>query len=88
MLTLKHITENTDEVIKRLAKKHFNGAEIINEIVELDERRKITQTAADNFAAELNALSKEIGMLFKQGKQDEANGYDTIIEKAVSLILD
>lgn len=72
MLTLKHITENTDEVIKRLAKKHFNGAEIINEIVELDERRKITQTAADNFAAELNALSKEIGMLFKQGKQDEA----------------
>ena len=73
MLTLKHITENTDEVIKRLAKKHFNGAEIINEIVELDERRKITQTAADNFAAELNALSKEIGMLFKQGKQDEAN---------------
>lgn len=73
MLTLKYITENTDEVIKRLAKKHFNGAEIINEIVELDERRKITQTAADNFAAELNALSKEIGMLFKQGKQDEAN---------------
>ena len=73
MLTLKYITENTDEVIKRLAKKHFNGAEIINDIVELDERRKITQTAADNFAAELNALSKEIGMLFKQGKQAEAN---------------
>lgn len=73
MLTLKYITENTEEVIQCLAKKHFNGAEIINEIVELDERRKITQTAADNFAAELNALSKEIGMLFKQGKQDEAN---------------
>ncbi|MHB9055343.1 MAG: serine--tRNA ligase [Paludibacteraceae bacterium] len=72
MLTLKYITENKDEVIKRLAKKHFNGAEIINDIVELDERRKITQTAADNFAAELNTLSKEIGILFKQGKQQIA----------------
>lgn len=73
MLTLKYITENTEEVILRLAKKHFIGAEIINNIVALDERRKITQTAADNFAAELNALSKEIGLLFKQGKQAEAN---------------
>lgn len=73
MLTLKYITENTDEVIKRLAKKHFDGAQIINDIVELDERRKITQTSADNFSAEMNALSKEIGILFKEGKQAEAN---------------
>ncbi len=29
MLTLKTITENKDEVIRRLAKKHFNGKEII-----------------------------------------------------------
>ena len=73
MLTLKYITENTDEVIARLKKKHFDGSEIINNIVELDERRKITQTAADNFSAEMNSLSKEIGMLFKEGKQAEAN---------------
>ena len=73
MLTLKYITENTDEVIARLKKKNFDGSEIINNIAELDERRKITQSAADNFAAELNSLSKEIGMLFKQGKHAEAN---------------
>lgn len=73
MLTLKYITENTDEVIDRLKKKHFDGAQIINDIVALDERRKITQTNADNYAAELNAISKEIGMLFKAGKQQEAN---------------
>ncbi len=73
MLTLKYITENTQEVITRLAKKHFDGAEIINEIVELDERRKTTQTAADNLAAELNTISKEIGILFQQGKKEEAN---------------
>ena len=73
MLTLKHITENTEDVILRLAKKHFDGREIVGQIVELDERRKTTQTAADTYAAELNALSKEIGILFKQGKQSEAN---------------
>ena len=73
MLTLKYITENTDEVIARLKKKNFDGSEIINNIAELDERRKITQSAADNFAAELNSLSKEIGMLFKQGMHAEAN---------------
>jgi len=73
MLTLKYITENATEVIARLAKKHFDGNLIINQIIDLDERRKITQTAADNFSAELNSLSKEIGQLFKTCKQAEAN---------------
>ena len=73
MLTLKYITENTDEVITRLAKKHFDGTAIIAEVVELDNLRKTTQVQADTAAAELNNLSKEIGLLFKQGKQEEAN---------------
>ncbi len=72
MLTLKYITENTDEVITRLAKKHFDGAQIIAQVVELDNLRKSTQVKVDNASAELNNLSKEIGLLFKQGKQDEA----------------
>lgn len=73
MLTLKYITENTAEVIARLAKKNFKAEEIIAQVVELDKQRKQTQTAADNALAQSNALSKEIGMLFKQGKTDEAN---------------
>lgn len=72
MLTLKQITENTDEVIARLAKKNFDGAVIIAQVVELDNLRKTTQVKVDTAAAELNNLSKEIGLLFKQGKQDEA----------------
>lgn len=72
MLTLKYITENTAEVIARLAKKHFDGAVIIAQVVELDSLRKTTQTQLDNISAEMNNLSKEIGMLFKQGKQNEA----------------
>ncbi len=73
MLTLKYITENTAEVIARLAKKHFKAEEIIAQVVELDKQRKQTQTAADNALAQSNALSKGIGLLFKQGKTDEAN---------------
>lgn len=73
MLTLKYITENTTEVITRLAKKHFKADEIIAQVVELDKQRKQTQTAADNALAQSNALSKEIGLLYKQGKTDEAN---------------
>lgn len=73
MLTLKYITENTAEVIDRLAKKHFKAEEIIAQVVELDKQRKQTQTTADNALAQSNALSKEIGLLFKQGKTDEAN---------------
>jgi seryl-tRNA synthetase len=72
MLTLKYITENTDEVIARLAKKHFDGTAIIAQVIELDNTRKASQVKVDTASAELNNLSKEIGMLMKQGKQDEA----------------
>lgn len=75
MLTLKYITENTDDVIKRLAKKHFDGTAIVAEILELDGLRKTTQVQADTASSELNNLSKEIGLLFKQGKQAEADQY-------------
>ncbi|MEI8086513.1 MAG: serine--tRNA ligase [Paludibacter sp.] len=75
MLTLKYITENTDDVINRLAKKHFDGTAIIAEILDLDGLRKTAQVQVDNASAELNNLSKEIGMLFKQGKQAEADQY-------------
>jgi len=82
MLTLKYITDNTDDVIARLAIKNFEGAAIIAQVVELDNLRKTTQVQVDTASAELNNLSKEIGLLFKQGKQDEA---DKAKEKTVEL---
>lgn len=73
MLTLKYITEHTEEAITRLAKKHFDGKEKIAKVLELDSIRKKTQAQLDSNAAEMNKLSKEIGLLFKQGKQAEAD---------------
>lgn len=77
MLTLKYITENTAEVIERLAKKHFDGKEVIEKVVVLDGNRKATQVKLDNTLAEINQLSKKVGELFKQGKADEANQVKT-----------
>jgi len=72
MLTLKYINENTAEVIARLAKRNIKAEDIIAQVIDLDRQRKETQVAADNTLAQSNALSKEIGMLFKQGKIAEA----------------
>ena len=73
MLTLKFIQENKDHVIERLKVKNFQAEEIVDEILELDQSRRSTQSNMDNNQAELNKMSKEIGMLFKSGKVDEAN---------------
>ena len=72
MLTLKYLSENKEEAIKKLAKKHFDAKEIIEEILSLDAQRRNAQVQADACAAEMNQLSKSIGQLMKEGKKDEA----------------
>lgn len=72
MLTLKTISEDSELVIKKLAKKHFDAKEIIKEVLEIDQTRKKTQTTLDASLAEANSLSKHIGQLMKEGKKTEA----------------
>lgn len=72
MLTLKVINENSEEVIRKLAKKRFDAEEIINQIVALDEKRRSAQTLLDSQLSEVNALSRSIGGLMKEGRKAEA----------------
>lgn len=72
MLTLALIKENPEEVIKRLAKKHFDGRDAINHILELDTERRAAQTLRDNQAARLNKMAAQIGAFMKQGNKEEA----------------
>ncbi len=73
MLTLKLINEETERVIAGLEKKHFNGAkEAIEKVQNIDRQRKEAQQALDNNKQEANQLSKQIGMLMKDGKKEEA----------------
>lgn len=73
MLSLKFIQENPDLVVERLAVKQFDAREIVDQVLDLYRKRNETQNEVDSRKAEMNKLSKEIGMLFKSGKTDEAN---------------
>lgn len=72
MLQLNVIHKNKEEIIKKLAIKNFDASLLIDEIIELDNNRKSTQTVLDNTLAEGNKLAKEIGKLFATGKREEA----------------
>ncbi|MBR6284416.1 MAG: serine--tRNA ligase, partial [Muribaculaceae bacterium] len=72
MLTLQLINQNPEEVIARLAVKHFDGREPIMRVVELDKQRRASQKVRDDNAAQLNKLAAQIGALMKQGQRDEA----------------
>ncbi len=73
MLLVNQIKENFPEAVKGLKKRNFPNAEsILNQAVELDELRKTTQTQRDQIQAESNSISKEIGLLMKEGRAEEA----------------
>ncbi|MBR4712732.1 MAG: serine--tRNA ligase [Paludibacteraceae bacterium] len=72
MLTLKVITENPEEVVRKLAKKHFEAKDLIAKILELDKVRRSSQAQLDTTLAEINSLSKSVGSLMKEGKKAEA----------------
>lgn len=71
MLTLKVIRERKDEVIERLAVKHFDGKDLIEKVITLDDQRKAMQLQLDNNLAEQNTISKQIGKLMAENKMDE-----------------
>ena len=74
MLTLNLIKEDTERVVRGLEKKHFEGAkEAIENVLAVDKRRREAQQKMDATKAESNQLSKQIGMLMKEGKREEAN---------------
>mgnify|MGYP001028234920 FL=1 len=73
MLQVAFIRENKEDIITRLAKRNIDATEMINEAIILDEDRRTLQTNLDNTKAESNALSKEIGNLFKSGEAQKAN---------------
>ncbi len=72
MLTLTVIRENRDEVIRRLAKKKFTNTSLVDEIIALDDQRRALQVQTDQLQAESNRLSKEIGILIKNGNTAKA----------------
>lgn len=73
MLQVNNIRENKQEFINALKKRNFEAEDILEEVLQLDEKRRATQVKLDDILAESNRLSKEIGMMFKNGEHQKAN---------------
>ncbi|TLP79299.1 serine--tRNA ligase [Maribacter sp. ACAM166] len=82
MLQLQTIREHKEEIILALGKRNIDAETLLNNVLLLDEKRRTTQTQLDNVLAESNTLSKEIGVLYKTGKAQEAT---VLKERTVNL---
>ncbi|MDX1283635.1 MAG: serine--tRNA ligase [Draconibacterium sp.] len=73
MLNIRFIQENPELVVEKLKRKNFDASEIVSTILDLYKQKNKLQGEADNAKAEMNKISKEIGLLFREGKHEEAN---------------
>ncbi|MCK5066339.1 MAG: serine--tRNA ligase [Bacteroidales bacterium] len=73
MLTIPFIKDHRDTVLKGLEVKNFKNPELIDQIIELDNKRRALQVKTNELQAQMNKLSKEIGQLFKSGEKEKAN---------------
>ena len=73
MIDIKFLRENPDIVKKNIENKfQFEKLPLVDEVIELDEKRRKTQQEADDLKAKKNSISKQIGALMAQGKKEEA----------------
>ena len=82
MLDMKFVRENP-ELVKENIKKKFQDEKLplVDQVIELDERRRAAMTKADELRANRNKISKQIGALMGQGKKDEAMELKAQVEK-------
>ena len=72
MLQVNFLKEHRDRVLEGLKKRNFKDLELVDNAISLDDKRKKVQFDMDSQLAEINKISKEIGLLMKEGKKDEA----------------
>ena len=72
MLQVQFLRENKERVLEGLGKRNFKQTELVDEAISVDDERKKLQFELDQNLAEMNSISKEIGILMKEGKGDEA----------------
>ena len=71
MLDIKFIRENPELVKENIRKKYQDSKlPLVDEVIELDTKRRTAIAEADQLRSNRNALSKQIGMLMGQAKKD------------------
>ena len=84
MLQIGFIRENQEKVIKALAKRNIDAKATVDEVVQLDEKRRSTQVELDTILSESNKLAKDIGDLMKAGEKSKA----TILKEKTVILKD
>ncbi len=72
MLEITRIRTEKDTIIEGLKKRHFDAAPIIDELLEKDEQWRKFKSELDSILSEMNSYAKNIGLLMKDGKKEEA----------------
>ncbi len=72
MLPINLFRQNKELILDGLKKKNFKEPELVDKIIQLDEKRRQLQTENDNLAAAVNSASKNIGQLMAKGNKEEA----------------
>ncbi len=75
MLLVNQIRENYAGTLAGLQKRNIHdAADLLQQVITLDDLRKSTQTQRDQIQAEANIISKQIGALMREGRSEEAIG--------------
>ena len=74
MLDIKFVRENS-ELVKENIKKKFQDQKLplVDEVIDLDSKIRSLKKEGDKLRQDRNKISDEIGALFRDKKQDEAN---------------
>lgn len=67
MLQVNFIRQQPEFVKERLAVKQFKQVDLVDKLIELDEKRRKLQFERDELQGKVNAASKEIGQRMKSG---------------------
>ena len=73
MLEITRIRAEKEVIIEGMKKRNLDVTPFLDSILEKDEQWRSKKTEMETVSAHLNGLAKEIGLLFKSGKVDEAN---------------
>ncbi|MDG2147758.1 MAG: serine--tRNA ligase [Flavobacteriaceae bacterium] len=70
MLPLSFIRENEDFIKKGLTKRNFSDINIIDQLIELDQKRRSIMLKLETILSSTNKINKEIGLNIKSGKKE------------------
>ncbi|MBR1693477.1 MAG: serine--tRNA ligase, partial [Lachnospiraceae bacterium] len=87
MLDMKFVRENPD-IVKENIKKKFQDQKLplVDEVIDLDAKKRAAQQEADSLRAEKNKIAKQIGALMAQGKKDEAEEIKKKVSESASRL--